>query len=304
MEILNYLSEWIGERIHQRKLVVAPYIATQDGFLEPLEGLWCSRPQTNTAHLSLVYKNGVKEDIYLKEAGEREIIVSRRLHNSSGGVVFLKEIGLRIEDIEFGEPPEYDYFYHLENPRIYGKMVILVDQCRTEQPKEGKFDVVAGTKWADPGVVGERIGASPYQPFPAILLSNLQSKTGLVHGSLSQEVFFHNYIVKHTENHKLQLDILSSFKAIDYLELQPEECVEDIWYIGITEEADNLERVFSGYTKVLRDYLPPLYGTKSTNRHTVVWGSWNDGIYEDIDQARIIALADFIKEELPTVEWI
>lgn len=292
MEFLSSLSKWIGKRINQEKIVAIPYIATSEGKIEPSEGNWYSRPETETACLSLIYNNGLKEDVYLKEENKKEIVVSRRLYNKSKSVIFLKEIGFRMEGVKLDGPPEDDYFYHLENSRIYGKMVIKVDQ-----------HPLTGTKWANPGVVSERIGASPYQPFPGILLSNLQSKKGLVHGSLSQRVFFHNYLVKHSEK-GLEWDIFSSFKAIEYLEFQPDEYLEDIWYLGITEEADNIEKVFADYIKVLRKYLPPLYGAKSTNRNTVVWGSWNDGVYRDIDQERLFAVAEFIKENLPAVEWI
>ncbi|MCX8082773.1 MAG: alpha-galactosidase [bacterium] len=159
-------------------------------------------------------------------------------------------------------------------------------------------------KWASPEVASERIGASPYQPFPAVLLSNLQSKTGLVHGSLSQKVFFHNYLLKHSEKGLIHWDIISSFKAVEHFAIQPGDYLEDMWYLGITEDADDIEKVFVKYINVLRKFLPPLYGAKTTNRNTVVWGSWNDGIYRDIDQQRIFAVAEFIKENFPTVEWI
>ena len=92
---------------------------------------------------------------------------------------------------------ENDYFYHVENPRIYDKMTIKLDTVRSaDMVKDSGFDVQAGNRWADPGTVSERIGRSPYQPFPAIGLSNYAVKTGLVHGTLSQDVFYHNFIVK------------------------------------------------------------------------------------------------------------
>jgi len=303
MECIESLSEWVGNIIGQKGLSIMPYVVTVEDRMEPVEGICHHIPQTKTAQLSLLYNNGLKEDIYLRQEGNKEIVVSRRLYNHSKGVVFLKEIGFHLENINLGGPSEDDYFYHLENPRIYGRMGIRVDQQRKEKAKEGECDAVAGTKWADPGVVSERIGASPYQPFPAILISNLQNTTGVVHGSLSQKVFFHNYIVKHKEN-LLQLDVISSLKAVDCREVSPGESLEDISYLGITEQADNLEKVFEGYIKTLRRYLPPLYGSKSANRNTVVWGSWNDGVYRDIDQERIFAVAEFIRENLPTVEWI
>ena len=90
-------------------------------------------------------------------------------------------------------------------------MTFTVDYNRmAEDAKDSRFDIQAGNRWADPGVVTERIGASPYQPFPAILLSNYQTKHGLVHGTLSQNVFYHNYLVSH-EVDLVKLEVFSSF---------------------------------------------------------------------------------------------
>jgi hypothetical protein len=55
---------------------------------------------------------------------------------------------------------------------------------------------------------------------------------------------------------------------------------------------------------VLKKHLPPLYGATAINRHSVVWGSWNDGIYRNIDEKSLLAMADFISTELPTVKWL
>ena len=108
---------------------------------------------------------------------------------------------MRLENVAFGRGWKDDYFYHLENPRIYGVMTIPVRVKRTpEMAKSSEFDVMAGTRWADPGVVTDRIGASPYQPFPAVLLSNYKTENGVVHGTLSQRVFYHNYLVEHRNN--------------------------------------------------------------------------------------------------------
>ena len=160
-----------------------------------------------------------------------------------------------------------------------------------------------GSKWADPGVVCDRIGASPYQPFPALLLSNTGTAKGLVHGSLSQRIFYHNHLVAH-ETGTIRWDILSSLKGVGWLDWPAGACLDDRWYLGVTRRADDIEQVFADYVTVLRRHLPPLYGTQSPNRHAIVWGSWNDGIGIDFDQDRLFKMAEFIKSNLPTVEWM
>jgi hypothetical protein len=228
------------------------------------------------------------------------VVCRRRVTNDSRQTIQLVELGIRLEGISFGGDPADDYFYHTENPRIYQRMAIPVRLKRTaELVKDSGFDTLAGNRWADPGVVSERVGASPYQPFPAVLLSNYRTNVGLVHGSLSQRVFFHNHLFGPGT-----WDILSSIKAVAHRQLRPGETLEDLWYLGRTGHADDIERLFEPYLKVLRQHLPPLRGAGKANRHSVVWGSWNDGVFRDIDQERLLQMAEFIRDHLPTVQWL
>lgn len=235
---------------------------------------------------------------------ENGFIAKRSFRNKSSETLKLRELQLTLDGISFEENKKRDYFYHVENPRIYEQMTFPVDYNRTkDDASNSEFDVEAGNKWADPGVICERIGASPYQPFPAILISNYESKKGLVHGTLSQKVFFHNYLVSHSEN-GVRLDIFSSFKSIKYREIKPQETLVDEWYLGTTDEADNLEKIFQKYSQELRKKLPANYGATSINRDNVVWGSWNDGIFRDITEDMLLAEAKALKENFPTVKWL
>ncbi|MCX8082774.1 MAG: hypothetical protein N3D17_05210 [bacterium] len=122
MECLSSLSKWIGKRINQEKITVIPYISTPEREkISPSEGNWSSKPETETAHLSLVYEDGLLEDIYLRDTGKNEIVLVRSLHNKSSKIVLLKEIGFSMDGIKLEGASEDDYFYHLENPRIMGR---------------------------------------------------------------------------------------------------------------------------------------------------------------------------------------
>jgi hypothetical protein len=253
-------------------------------------------------HVKLYY-DAFEENIFIKES-QTNLICERFIKNISRETQKLKEAGIRLQGIAFDGDSDNDYFYHAENPRIYSKMTIPVDTVRSaEMVEETEFDVLAGNQWIDAYDACERIGFSPYQPFPALLVSNYDSNAGIVHGSLMQKVFFHNYLLKH-ENKNIILDVMSSFKAVAYRNMEPEEILEDCWYLGITEDADNLELVFKEYTDVLKTHLPPLFGATDINRHSVVWGSWNDGIFRNIDEERLVKQADFLADNLPSVEWM
>ena len=253
--------------------------------------------------LTLSYK-GVFSDEIIFSIEENFITAKRTFEYIKKEASTLNELGIKISGIDFKENPSDDYFYHIENPRIYEKMTFPVDYKRTsEDALNSAEDKTAGNRWADPGVVCERIGRSPYQPFPAILLSNYNTKKGLVHGTLSQDIFYHNYLVNH-KNGKIEFDIFSSFKATSYIELSQGRVLEDKWYLGTTDNAENIEKIFEGYTKVLREYLPAKYGKSDINRDNLVWGTWNDGIFRDITEDEIIREARFLKENFPTVRWI
>ncbi len=255
------------------------------------------------AHITLDYECGLKESIFIDFASAH-VVCKRRTVNVGGGLIKLTETGVSLENIDFGGDLKNDYYYHLENPRIFSKMTIPVEHGNSSlKAKEGEYDTTAANRWADPGVVSSRIGASPYQPFPAILLSNYETGKGIVHGSLSQKSFFHNYNVEH-QNGCLSCEVFASFKAVKYCELEPGRALDDIWYLGLTEQADMLDCIFDGYIKVLKKYLPPAYGVTDINRRSLVWGSWNDGIFRDVDQERLLKNAEFIAENFPTVEWI
>jgi len=234
--------------------------------------------------------------------GEGEIICRREFKNISDKTLELKELTLDIEGITFGENPRDDYFYHNENPRVYEAMTFPVDFDRNTVGEDNSdFDICATRRWADPDIIGGRIGSSPYMSFPAILLSNYNTKNGVIHGTLSQQVFYHSYNVLHVDG-KIKLEVFSSFRNTDCLEIQPGVSVVDEWYLGVTDEADDIEKMFRPYIRVLRQRLPRT--GENPNRTSLVWGSWNDGIFKDVNEQLIINEAKFIKDNFPTVKWI
>ncbi len=249
-------------------------------------------------------ENGMFRDTLYFEYNERELVCKRVFENVSDTTLNVCELGVLFEGITFGESPQEDYFYHNENPRIYEVMTFPIDYKRTaENAKDSSFDFTAGNRWADPGVITERIGASPYQPFPAILLSNYRTNRGIVHGTLSQDIFYHNYLAEHNGD-TVTLTAFSSFKATSYRELKPHTVLVDEWYLGRTDEADNIEKIFTHYSNVLRTKLAAAYGRSDINRNTMVWGSWNDGIFRNISEDMILTEAKFLRDNFPTVRWI
>ena len=255
-------------------------------------------------HWQCTYAGGGSENIYFTVNADKKSVNCRRLWQNGSQEINLTELGFTFAGIDFGGEAAKDYFYHNENPRIFERFTFPVDFKRTaSEAGDSDFDETAGNRWADPGVVCERIGRSPYQPFPAIHLGNYEKSAGLLHGTLLQRVFYHNYEVRHNCG-KIELDLFSSFKAQPYLTIPAGKILTDMWFLGYTPYADDFDMLFAPYTAELRKVLPANYGKSSINRDNMVWGSWNDGIFRKVSEELILREARFLKDNFPTVRWI
>ena len=248
------------------------------------------------------YAENFKDSLYVT-VYDREARVKRVFQNC-GPEIKLMELGCLFTDIDMGGEAAKDFFYHNENPRIYERMTFPVDHVRApEDAKDSEFDDTAGNRWADPGVVHPRIGRSPYQPFPAILLGNYETSNGIVHGTLRQKEIYHNYLVRH-ENNKLTLEFFSSFKAVDALDFASGRLLNDQWYIGVLDDATDYDHLFDRYAAHLRKVLPASYGATDINRTCMTWGSWNDNIFRDITEEMLLTEARYLKKHFPLVHWM
>lgn len=290
------------------KVEMKPYVVMADGT--------CIYPQYNitvndkAGNFSFVtkYENLFSDSLYFQYKKD-EIVCRRLFENISGNELEIKELAVELTGITYGLNPDDDYFYHVENPRMFCKMTFPIDFDRTQyELNDENFDKTTYTSktgdcWADPGVHFKRVGDSPYQTFPAVLVSNYNTKKGLVHGTLKQRPFYHNYGISH-ENGSIKFEIFSSFKSIGFMKMVSGKVLQDEWYLGKTDYADDIEKIFEGYTKVLRQKLPVTYGRTNINKDNMVWGSWNDGILRNVTEDIILTEAKYLKENFPTVKWI
>ncbi len=229
--------------------------------------------------------------------------IKRSVTNISKKTLQIKELSFILNGITFGEKSRDDYFYSTENMRLYKNSTIPIDLDWVNETNIKDFDIKLDKVFADPGVVCERICASPYQPYPAMLISNYQSKHGVVIGSLSQDVFYNNYTLRHVDD-KIECVVYSSFMNIAYRELAPKETIVDEWYVGVTDKADDIDRIFEHHTTLVRNRLKHARGLRDINRYSMIWDSWNDGIFRNISETLVCDIAKKIKKLFPTCEWI
>ena len=300
---MKQLLQKISSVLQSGKLDIQIFTVLKGGKDFPIKTQIANIINDKIIHLYAEYQSGIIEDLFF-EFAENNIVCKRQTTNHSNAVLELIETGVDISGLCLGALPENDYFYHNENPRIYDKLTIPLDLHRGDiSAATSNFDTLAGNRWCDPGVITERIGASPYQPFPAILLSNYQSKHGIVHGTLSQKVFYHNYLCGH-RNGSAFLTIHSGFKAVAWREVAVDESICDVWYLGYCECAEEYEKIFDAYVTELKKHLPPMWGATAINRHSLAWGSWNDGIWRNIQHDDLLKTADFISGHYPTVTFM
>jgi hypothetical protein len=171
-------------------------------------------------------------------------------------------------------------------PRMIGKGSLGVKDLITDGPRS---PLTASYHF------DERLGAQSFGLFPPMVVLD-GSKPALLVSPLSEN------------RDRFSISWISS---TDYLELTLQF---DIWGIGkksplmsqIALEGVYLEalthesfgpRVFSGLHEQLG-------GEFSDPKSELFWGSWNDGHFRNIDQDRILATADWLKENLPNVKYV
>ena len=143
---------------------------------------------------------GFDERIFVKKT-KFGYKVRHEIKNISSDTMLLGELIAEIKKISLGGKAEDDYFYANENARLFGNLTIPLDYNRLDDRDERnkKFKIIADRSLVDPGVKEGRILSSPYQPFPALLISNYKSTKGIICGSLSQDYFYHNFEVGHED---------------------------------------------------------------------------------------------------------
>ncbi len=237
------------------------------------------------------------------ERVERGYKIERVVKNL-GNDFYISGLCLSLTGLNFDKDSKNDYYYCNENGRLFNTLTLPIDYDRVIGDKEllEKYNRPVDKKWNDPEVINNKICDCPYQPYPAILISNYESNLGLVIGSLSQDVFYHNFELFH-EDERIHVKINSGFKSIDYRIIKKDESLKDIIYIGEVDNANDINNMFNGYNSVLRENLKDNCGKRKENRNTILWDSWNDGIYRDVSEKMLIEEAKAVKKYFPNVEW-
>ena len=146
-------------------------------------------PDGANAHWYAEYPEGFRDDLYFTFSNG-DLSCRRLIKNKSCKKIALTEAGFSISGIKIGNDPEQDFYYHAENSRVYAAMTLPIEFDRLAPGgKDPKYpDLNTWLSYVETPVCTKRVGATPYQPFPAILIGNHGSTHGLVHGTLEQRL--------------------------------------------------------------------------------------------------------------------
>lgn len=216
------------------------------------------------------------------------------------------EIDNLLETISFNKNSELTidedtFCFHAENTRIYERFVMPVS-CNRTGSVENSFDSdepISGTKWSGDGNLRKEIGRSPFQPFPVMVWGNNKNNKVLLDGTLTQKRLYRYYDVIGGKYYCYQAP-----KTITKLVIPHGEVLLGEWNYLEVSENENLNFPYSGFTTALSNFGKKYTGINQSNHNEMIWGSWNDGIFRNIDQQSILDNADFVKEHFPTVKWV
>ena len=141
-------------------------------------------------------------------------------------------------------------------------------------------------------------------PFPALFIGSKKSSAGLVDAVLSQE--------RRVRVIRLagEADGIKTYRGefhqrgIEAITLEPKETLEgEVLYLEIIDKVDDYNLIFEKYLECLTKRYK-FRGPKSPCVKEVIWGSWNEGIYENVTEEVVLRNARFLKKSFPTVKWV
>lgn len=190
--------------------------------------------------------------------------------------------------------------FHAENTRLYEVFTTSIGSKHMLKTNSSfqEFEPISGTRWTGAGNCRKEIGRSPFQPFPAIIYARRNSDDILLEGTLTQNRFYRYYSLSDE-----QIIWSQRAKTVKALILEPDEQFTGEWNYVETGKSADLNHPYDNYLRALRNFGVKYRGRETTNRDTLIWGSWNHGIHRAINQTDLLENADYVKKYFSTVKW-
>lgn len=210
------------------------------------------------------------------------------------------------EQLEFPEESPWHNLenvntFHGENPRLYQRLIIpaLADRTLTQKASFDSFEAISGTIWAGDGNLRKEIGRSPFQPFPAIIYLLKDSDQILLDGTLTQQRFNRCYGIE-----KGKVVFKQCAKTVKHLIVKDRETIYGEWnYLEVANSKD-LNHPYDHFLTAVENFGAKFRGARKEAHQEMIWGSWNDGIFRNIDEDNLLQTADVLKRDFPAVRWV
>lgn len=144
-------------------------------------------------------------------------------------------------------------------------------------------------------------------PFPAVFFGNRNNKYGLIDASFSQNVRYRHIKIEGISSK--YIDGITVYNpemktiGVDKLPINPGGKYEgEKIYLEILNTND-IQKAFDNYIENLSKSYK-FRGKITSLQKNAIWGSWNYGIFEDINEELILKNSKFIKENFSEIKWI
>ena len=109
------IKEFLDANLFQKNIMLIPSVIL-DGDIEVKENYQSEKLANG---IRLYTQNDTFSDEFFIKLLDNGMTVRRTFKNNTKGNLKVKELKVAIDGIDFGKNPKDDYFYSIENPRIY-----------------------------------------------------------------------------------------------------------------------------------------------------------------------------------------
>jgi len=238
-----------------------------------------------------------EEIVFQIYEGKKILIIQHNLVNRTSRQILVKDL--------------FDFCTTSQGEVIVGNDLNDTFFCHTQNVKEefhargGSIETSSYFRNAlDARVV---LGDSEDNPFPALFLASKSHPVGLIDAAFSQNVRYRVIELegKPGKSGRGLMEYMPRMivKGIEGTALNPgEKLVGEKIYLEITD-TNNPQLAFRNYIDAL-EKVCRLRGPISPLRKKAIWGSWNYGIFREVNEEIVLENTRFVKEHFPQIGWV
>jgi hypothetical protein len=237
-----------------------------------------------------LYSDKTDETVTVIEQTDAYIVIRRDIKNISDKPIALSGIQdfFVPAPLAIGGPRNNSYIFHCEAIFEWGRHRVYFKDLDNRPPQ---------TVLGDP--LSMHFGATGWSPYTGIVFANDQNNSALIEGTLSQNRFYRYWTPKADGSVCATMGMF----GIDAKIVAPGETLTgELIYLEINMRFDP-SNPFNNYNTVLDKYIT-FHAKEIKHNQDFIWGTWNDGPYNMVHDFIVRDNTDWVKDNLPSVNWI